>query len=269
MRLRKVQYLRRRRVRRRFTLIAVLGASLLAGVASATSPTTVEVGRSPLSFSAGLTPKKLPPEERTPVAVGVSGKISSGESGTLREATVSFDRNGAIDVSGLPTCTRNRLLAANTLAARRECRKAIVGAGIAHIKTSASQPEPISIPLTLVNGGLRDGTVTVFIHGVIPTPSLTPAIATVTIKKVRRGRYGLQAVSRIPPIADGNGSLLDFSFVIDRRFMYDGVERSFATARCPDGHLDGQLVSFSLSSGKTLPGERFARSCTPTSRGRD
>jgi hypothetical protein len=253
-------------MRKSSMVLTVLFTASALGIGSQTglAGTTVETGWGPLSFNAGVQPRTLPRHQVSAVAVGVSGRISANtqEVPGLKEVTMAFDRNGVIDATGLPVCTRSQLQALTTANARRICHKSIVGTGLAHIAFSSSSSE-IPIQLTLFNGGAKAGTVTMFIHAAVPMSPQTATIATTKIKKVDQGRFGLRSVTRIPPIANGSGSLRDFSFIVERHFSQGGREVSFASARCIDSHLSGKLVNFVFSTGEHFQGERFVRACTP------
>lgn len=107
----------------------------------------------------------------------------------------------------------------------------------------------------------------------IAVAALTPAplIATVKLRKTHHvGRYGLQAVAKIPPIADGSGSLLDFSLEVKRLFTYKDTQESYAMARCPDGHLNAEISTLFKNEAKvpgvasqTLMMGTVTRRCTP------
>jgi hypothetical protein len=75
-----------------------------------------------------------------------------------------------------------------------------------------------------------------------PVPSTI--VTRVEIERIHEGRYGLHAVAKIPVIAGGSGSLLDFSLKVKRLFNYKGTQESYVTARCPDNHLDAEIGTF-------------------------
>lgn len=51
----------------------------------------------------------------------------------------------------------------------------------------------------------------------------------------KRPHGGLHTVAKIPPIANGSGSLLGFNLRIRRTFVRDGRKQSYLAARCSDG----------------------------------
>lgn len=258
------------RMRKNLALTLVLAAALAVGIvaiAPATNYVQVCLRSQPtasasnscssplkVEFGGEVTPMDLPRHEMAPAAVRLFGKISTND-GTqppaFREAKIDFDEDWAIDAVGLPVCRRSQLEALSTSAAQRVCHKSIVGAGIAHVAIESSDPGLLRLPLTLFNGGVRGETTTLFIRSSIAAPTPVPLIATVKLRQVRNGRYGLQAVSKIPQIADGSGSLIDFSFKVKRLFKYEHKSHSYVMAKCPDGDLGTEISSVLKNEAKT------------------
>jgi hypothetical protein len=271
-------------MRRNLALTLVSGVALAVGLAA--SATAQHYSFCPFRSSAlvsscpprllfdidgAVIPKGLPKRKLAPVALEIRGKISTDDGShpsALREATIDLDKNGAIDAKGLPVCALRQLETRSTGAARRLCREAIVGSGVAHIGVEAPEQASIRAPLTLFNGGVKDGVTRLFIHGTIAMPNPAPIVTTVKIVKIQKGRYGLQSVLKVPRILDGSGSLLDFSFKIKRRFEYKGTKRSYVMARCFDGRLQAQFPSATFndetgSGAKTTLTGTVIRPCTP------
>ena len=63
-------------------------------------------------------------------------------------------------------------------------------------------------------------------------PAPTAIVTTVTIS--RKGS-GIHSISKIPEIAGGSGSAIDFKFKIDKNFTYKGKKVGYFEAKCPDG----------------------------------
>jgi hypothetical protein len=244
------------------------------GTACPLRPSAVEIRcASPrLTFdpSGGFTPTALPRHDPAPIGLELEGKISTSDGRTpdaLREVKVDLDKNGALDATGLRACGRRRIENLGLESARRACRKSIVGAGVAHVAIGSSEQEPlvVPVPLTVFNGGVRNGATTLLIHASVPPgPSPTPLVATVKVRKTHKDRYGLQAVAAIPVIAGGNGSVLDFRLAIKRLFTYEGEQQSYAMARCFDGHLNAG-VTIVFADGMALTGA-LVRPCAPKAR---
>ena len=83
------------------------GALTLAAIAAAEKPITVKAGNLVLTFNGGVTPKALSKTTMEPITLNVSGKIGTAD-GThppaINEVVIDTDKNGTIDVSGVPTC---------------------------------------------------------------------------------------------------------------------------------------------------------------------
>jgi hypothetical protein len=134
-------------------------------------------------------------------------------------------------------------LAQQVSAARRACRDSIVGGGIARVAVPTTSDTPISIPLTLFNGSTRGSSSTLFIQSYLQKPTPAPLIAAVRIHRVEKGIFGLQASAEIPSIANGTGSILDYSLTIKRNIEYAGKGHAYASARCSDGDLHARVES--------------------------
>ena len=154
--------------------------------------------------------------------------------------TIDFDKHGTIDAKGLPVCHASALQARDTAAAKRACPRAIVGTGRTTVRVAfggEQAPFDASGPLVLFNGGVRGRVTTMYIHAYVSVPVPTALVTVVKIKKIHRGRYGTRAVAKIPTIANGAGSLVDFNLKVHRSFRYRGRRHSYLLARCANGHF--------------------------------
>lgn len=185
----------------------------------------------------GVTPKALPKKKMAPVTVNVRGQISSASGGhpaAFREAVIDFDKNGSVNTTGLPVCKGGELEARDTKAAKRVCGKSVVGSGSGNIQISfpEQKPLPVTAPITVFSGGQKGGKITLYIHTFITVPVPSAVVTTVTIQK--KGQ-GLHTISKIPVIAGGSGSVLDFRFKVGKKYNYKGKKMSYLEAKCPDG----------------------------------
>lgn len=209
-----------------------------------------------LEFDAGGTvePKTLPKHELAPIALEIHGKIAMENGGhppALHEAIIDIDEGVAVDTTGLPTCRLRLLKSRGVAAARRLCRKAIVGSGVAHIGFASSETI-VEAPLTFFNGGTSGGETRLFVHSAIAAPNPVPVVSTV---KIQRKYSGLHAIWKIPRILEGDGSLLDFRLRIERRFMGKGTEHSYLAAKCPDGDLQANIPKVTFRNDARAPGQ--------------
>jgi hypothetical protein len=185
-----------------------------------------------LTFDLGVTvtPKRLPKRTPAPVAVRIKGKIPHTvgvQPQALREVLADIDRGLTLNATDLPACPRRRLEVHHARAARRACGDSIVGEGLAHVAIESVKSEPVQVPLIVFYGGTRDGKTTLSVWSPAGTSAPEPIIATMRIVRKPSGPYGLHAVARVPVIADGQGSLVDFDLEVARVFE----------ARCPAGVL--------------------------------
>lgn len=184
-----------------------------------------------VDFSAGVSPPRLPRHELAPVALTLRGAVglrSGGHPSALREASIVIAEGVKIDTEGLVACPQKRLMRLDAAGAQRACGKAIVGNGTAHLGFASSE-SVVRAPFTLFNGGTSNGVTRLFVQGVVDTPEPTTLVG---VAKVVRRHGGLEADLWLPPILEGDGSLLDFRLQIGRRFVRRGVRHSYLKASC-------------------------------------
>jgi hypothetical protein len=249
-------------IRRNLLAAIAIGAVLAIGGASIASAasTTIRAGNLILRFGANVSPKKLPKRKNAPVALHIRGKISTSDGthpSAFRETTVEIDKNGRIDARGVPICKGGQLQARDTKAAKRVCRKAIVGHGNAHVEIAFPEQKPIKVasPLLIFNGGTKRGKTTMYIHSFITVPVPAAIVTTITVKKIRKGRLGYRTVAKVPQIAGGNGSALDFKFTIAKKlFRFKREKHSYLEARCPDGKFVAKVRRSVFKNETRTPG---------------
>jgi hypothetical protein len=255
-------------MRKNLLVALALSVVLALGVAAVATAKfeTFRAGNLTLKVDAGVKPKALPKNKLAPITLFVKAQSSTSD-GThppaFRETTIDFDKNGAINAKGVPTCKRGQLEARDTAAAKKVCGSATVGSGKSKIEIAFPEQRPITVnsPITVFNGGTKGGKTTLFIHTFITVPVPAAVVTTVTVKKIHKGRYGLRAVAKIPVIAGGSGSVIGFEINFGRK--------SYFSAKCPDGHFNANVKSaiFIDEAGgprtKTTLKGTVVRSCTP------
>lgn len=253
--------------KRLISILAICAAAgiVAAGIAVAKTypPTIVQAGDLKITLNGGFTPTVLPKKGKpAPITLNFSGKIDTTD-GThppaLKEVIADTDKNGSIDVKGLPVCTSGKLQATDTSAAEKACGKAIIGKGTTDVEVEFPEQAPFvaKSKLLAINGGAKGGKTTLFIHAYLSSPVSAAVVTTLKISKVHHGRYGTETIATIPKIAGGYGSVRSFSLTLDKG--YKGQRYLFA--KCPDGHLQAKATAV-FSDGKQLTGD-FVRSCTP------
>jgi|SRR6186997_2421281 len=241
-------------------LVGLIAVSV-AGVAGAAGggPVTAEAGNLKITVDGGFSPSKLPKKKLAPIMFSASGKIATKD-GThppaLKEVIVETDKNGAIDTKGVPVCKSGQLQSRDTKAAEKVCKGAIIGSGTTgvEIQFPEQSPIPVNSKLLVFNGGTGGGKTTLFIHAYITVPTPAAIVTTVKIKKIHKGRYGLESIATIPRIAGGSGSVKSFSLSI-------GKQKTLF-AKCPDGKLQAHATS-KFADGTKLEAS-IVRTCTGT-----
>ena len=253
-------------MRKRLITTLALGAALavvVAGIATADKPTIVQAGNLKLTLNGSFSPKALPKSGKpAPISLKVSGKIQTVDGShipAVKEIIVETDKNGSVDLKGLPTCTASKLQAQDTAHAEAICKKAIIGSGKTNVEVAFPEQNPFIAKSKLVafNGGVKGGTTTIYIHAFITVPTPAAVVTTVKITKIHNGRFGTKSVASIPKIAGGYGSAQEFELTFDRGYK----NTPFLFAKCPDGHLDAKVTS-SFADGTKAIGT-FTRTCSP------
>jgi len=227
-------------MRRKLMLGLAIAAVLSLGVtamASALTKTTLRAGNLVVTFGGGTSPAKLPRKSYAPVTTTIFGKVKTTDGthpSAFREAIVDIDKDVKVNPKGYPVCKPGQLTARNTQKALQVCGKSKVGQGIAHAEIAFPEQKPIEVtsPITVFNGGGNGRRAKLLIHTFITIPVPAAIVTQVTITK--KGT-GVHTISKIPVIAGGSGSVLDFRFKLGKVFRYKRKKVGFFEARCPDG----------------------------------
>lgn len=231
---------------RKFALVLAVGmlagSLLVAGAANSAKPTVVRAGNLVLKLNGGVAPKALPKKKMAPVALRISGDISTVDGAhppAARTIIADFDKHGRVNANGLPVCRSGQLQSRNTRDAKKACPKAIVGSGKTTVRVQFAEQRPFyaSGPLVLFNGGVRGKVTTMYIHAYVSVPAPTAIVTQVKIKSARKGRFGTRAIATIPKIAGGSGSVTRFAMKIQRNFRHKGKKQSYLLARCANGRF--------------------------------
>ncbi|MDQ3724270.1 MAG: hypothetical protein M3335_00020 [Actinomycetota bacterium] len=227
------------------SLAALVRAGLLAlalaavGAAGATGA-LVEVNDLVLRADGGFTPQSLPKRSYAPIEFHGRVDISAKDGGkpvALRQALIDFDRDGRLNVAGLPTCAPETIANASTEEARSACRGALVGTGSVGATVAVEGREvPVRSPLSIFNGPRLGSLPTAILHARITVPATETYAIVVPIEK-RRGGFRYRARIDLPPLAAGLGALTHIDVKIGRRYRAGGKPRSYVSARCSDNIL--------------------------------
>lgn len=235
---------------RKYVMITMaLGAMIalsVAGIAVAAKDTVVRAGNLVVTIdgSSGLTPKALSKSKFTPVAFTAAGSVRAADGSQpppIKEVLIDAP-NTAVNVKGYPTCTSGALQARDTAAVKKACPDSIIGSGSTTVSVAFPEqtPVPAKSPLLVFNGGEKGGVTTLYIHAYLTQPIITAVVTTVKIKK---SGSGIKTVTSVPKIANGSGSVTDFSLKIDKKFTYKGKKVSVLSAKCVGGKIQAQVTA--------------------------
>jgi hypothetical protein len=253
-------------MRRKIVIAVLLGLLVVAGTAMASSfRQHVEIGGLVLDAEGGFSPNALPRHHDAPIITHGGGKLStvSGEIPPVLDTfLLEFDKHGHVDTTGLPHCTKGKLVATDVKAARRACGDAIVGEGFgsAIIALPEQHPFKVGSPITLFNGPKKGGNDTIIAHAYLDYPGPTTFIVPIVIEKIHKGVYGYRVKVKIPKIAGGYGHPIAGSAKVGRKWKFKGREHSYINARCETGHF---LVrgEFSFKETETILNASFFLPC--------
>jgi hypothetical protein len=235
-------------------LPALLALALTA--ASAGAGALVEVNDIVLRADGGFQPQTLPRQRYAPIEfrghVDIVAK-GGGRPSPLQQALIDFDRDGRLDVSGLPTCAAEAVAQASTAEARRICRGAVVGTGrVEALVSLAAGSIRVGSPLTIFNGPRLGAGPTAVLHLRMTVPATRTYAIVVPIERLSGG-FRYRARLDLPPLADGLGALTHIDVRIGRRYRAGGREHSYVSARCSDNVLQTH-GRFSFEDGTVISG---------------
>jgi hypothetical protein len=248
----------------RLRLALFLAAVVAAITASGAGAALVAYQSLILHANGGFTPRTLPRSHYAPIQFKGHFDIDAKDGGrplALQRVALDFDRDGRLDVAGLPTCPAESVANVGVAEARQICAGAIVGRGhVEALVTFGGSTFPARSALTIFNAPRVEGHPAVILHAQITSPA-TQTFAIVAPITPRGGEYRYRVTIEIPPIAAGMGSLTHLDAEISRRYEAGGKRRSYVSARCSDNILRTQ-GAFTFSDGTLIEGnvEKFCRS---------
>lgn len=256
-------------MRRQVLLVLGMGLSFVAlavGVAAAAGgeePVTIRVGEeTEVTPTVGFSPRVLPRTSYAPIRLSLSQEVREmyGYPPAERELLIELDRNVSIQTKGLPVC---HLGLQTGVPVNEACKGAVVGFGEETVQVAYPESKAINLPakVQILNGGERDGAITMFVYATFSNPISGSLIIRVVFTRIHNGRFGWLADATLPQIAEGYGSLYDLNLTIGRQYGYEGRKASVLSARCIDGRLLSHLRA-SFEDG-TSGEATISRACTP------
>lgn len=235
----------------RFARVAIACALLPILVWSATAGAEIEQeGNLRVRVVGQLQPRALPREGKAPVSVSVGWRIDTADGmppPTLKKLRIEINRNGVLNLKGLPTCPYAKIQPASTSRALAGCRPALVGRGSfsAMVGLAGQEPAPTKGKMVVFNG-LEKGKPALFGHIYSPHPFASSFVIVFRLEKLGRGTYGTALTATLPATLRSWGSLSEVEMKLSRRFRFRGARQSVLSAGCPAPKGFG-VVGFNLA----------------------
>ncbi|MGD9736625.1 MAG: hypothetical protein AB7V58_13640 [Solirubrobacterales bacterium] len=247
-------------------LLALLACCLAPAPFAGADGATVTYRNLVLHADGGFTPRQLPRARFAPISfrgeVEFSTRSGLGRPLALTEAVIDFDRDGRLDVAGLPSCAATEVASLSSADARAACGAALVGEGLVEAAVEPSPgaaPVSLRAPLTIFNGPAEAGHPTAVLHANLGAPAAQTLAIAAPIERIR-GEFRYRVTIHVPPIAGGLGSLTLLRVDIGRRFQAGGRTHSYVSAHCRDSILKTR-GRFAFADGTIVDGsvEKFCR----------
>jgi len=249
---------------------AIVAALLVASVSVAGSlADTTQQGTLRVKFGGHLSPTRLPRTGLAPVAVALSGDITTTDHSTppqLSTITMAINRHGRLNPTGLPRCHYHQIQPASTGEAHAACADALVGTGSfrANVALPDQSPFPSDGKVLAFNGVLHGHPVIyAHIYGTVPVP--ISQLITFRIHRIE-GTYRVVLSAQLPQVAAEWGYVSGLSLTLKRTYRYKGQPRSYLSAGCPApqginvANYPFARASFGFDDGRTLH-SRLTRTC--------
>lgn len=241
----------------------------VAGTGSGTEATITQQGTLRVAFAGKLSPNRLPRTGLAPVAVSLSGEITTTDRSTppqLQRITMAINRHGRLNTTGLPRCHYHQVQPASTAEAREACSDSLVGSGT--FKANVALPDQSPFPSNgrvLAFNGVLHGRPVVYAHiyGTEPVP-----ISQLVPFRIHRieGTYRVVLSAKLPRVAAEWGYVSGLSLTLERTFRHDGRTHSYLSAGCPAppgftvAVYPFARAAFGFDDGRTLRSS-LTRSC--------
>jgi len=185
----------------------------------------------------------------------------------LRRISISINRNGHFDPTGLPVCPLEEIQPSTTQNALKACRSSLVGEGLFEAKVLLSQQSPFpSQGKVYAFNSTLDGHPAILAHVYGTSPVPTSFTLPFELHNSSKGTFGTTLVASLPDVTGNSAYVTGISLKLFRRFSYRGKPRSYISAGCPAPKGFSKAVfpfaraSLSFKGGKTVR-STLTRSC--------
>jgi hypothetical protein len=203
-------------------------------------------------FLGDVSPMRLPRVGLAPIAVSLSGEISTtdgSEPPQLQRIVLAINRHGRLNPYGLRRCRYHQIQPASTKEARESCAASLVGTGSfsANVALPDQSPFPADGTVLAFNGVLHGRPVIyAHIYGTEPVP-----ISRLVVFHIHRiaGTYRVVLSAALPQVAAEWGYVSGLSLTLGRNFPFRGRTHSYLSAGCPAPQgFNGAVYPFARTS---------------------
>jgi hypothetical protein len=224
--------------KRRLTTLALASALAALALTTLANAETKILGNLQLSVQAKLSPKKLPRESTSPIAVEVGWQIQSTDPAlkppSLKSVKIEINRAGILDPTGLPDCPYPQIQPASTQRALANCRSSLVGQGsFSALVGLEGQESYVSKGKMLVFKGTRGGKAVLYGQIYTAYPFAASFVIVFKVSKEQKGTYATTLSATLPANLRAWGNLTEVNMRLARNYTYKGKKRSFLAAGCP------------------------------------
>ncbi len=213
-----------------------------------------------LTLDGELAPLKLPRDRPAPVAVRLAGTLRTTDGATLpqvRTIELSLPTQGVLDTRGLPVCSPRKLRFQTTADALRVCAPALVGRGRLGAEVAIPGQAPFAIDAkVLVFNARVQGRRAVVMHAF--GDGLPVAVVLRFVIAKSHGRLGLRLIAHLSRALGPWPRFAHFEVSLSRRWIDDGVRRSYLSASCPipraltAGFFSLAATKLTMDDGRTI-----------------
>jgi len=232
-----------------------------------------ETGNLTLEVDGGVKPNKLPKKKMAPIKLDAEGQVTTknGETPPIADkVVVEFDKNGKYFNKGFPTCNPRKLVDRRTAAAKKACKKALIGKGSTRAIVDFPDQAPFDAigPLLIFNGPNKGKTKQVIFHVFANVPAPTAFVVAAKLKPLKGGKFGTRMITKVPTISGGSGTLVEFDARVGKKYKVKKKKKngkkkvkkySILKARCKNKRFVAQF-EVTWRGGDKLQGG-IARSC--------
>ncbi len=215
-------------------LAAALLTSLVIGAVAHAE--VVQRGDLRVTFEGSLTPTRLPRSGVAPIHVSMATKIAATNGKTpaqLRKISISINKFGKLDTTGLPVCPLEAIQPATTEDALAACRDSLVGEGqfAANVLLTGQAPFPSAGKIYAFYGEV-DGKRAILAHVYGTDPAPTSFTLPFLIRSTK-GTYGTAFEASLPQYTSSDGYVTGLSLTLGKTWNAGGGPHSFLSASCP------------------------------------